>query len=217
MCLPIKLIIFDLDGTLVDAYQAVARSLNYAFQKVGLPALDDNTIKNNVGWGDRNLIRRFIAEEDLDKVLRIYRRHHKKALKTGTKFLPGAKKIVLDLERKGYKLAVASNRPTFFTQIILKHLKVMGCFDYVLCADKVQRPKPAGDMLKQILKKLSVSAKETLYIGDMTIDIQCGQAAGIRTVAVATGSSTPQEIRPLKPFKMIRRIHQLNRVLNQMH
>ena len=202
----IKLIIFDLDGTLVNAYRAVARSLNYALQKVNLSSVDHETIRRSVGWGDRNLIKRFVPEKDLEKVLSIYRKHHQEALKTGTTFLPGAKGVLRRLSQKGYRLAIASNRPTHFTKIILRHLKIHGCFECVLCGDKVKHPKPAGDILKGILKKFSVQPSAALYIGDMTIDAQTGRNAGVKTVIVVTGSSTWAEVKKYRPYKIIRKL-----------
>ena len=213
----LKLIIFDLDGTLVDAYRPVALSLNYAFKKVGLSSVEDEVIKRSVGWGDRNLIQRFVPRFLTAKVLAIYRQHHKKALKDGVKFLPCAKKILFGLKKRNYKLAIASNRPTLFTRIILKHLQIEHLFDVILCADKVKHPKPSGDILRAILKRLKIVPAEALYVGDMTIDAQTAQNAGIKSIIVLTGSSKRKEVVPLKPFKIIDRLEGLPLVLEKVN
>lgn len=209
----IKLIIFDLDGTLVDAYKPVAASLNYALESVGLSALDSGQIKRSVGWGDRNLVRRFVPAAKLETTLSIYRRHHRQALKKGTKFLPGAKKILFKLKKQGYKLAIASNRPSLFVSVILKHLKVDHLFDYCLCGDQVKAAKPAPEMLKKILKRFFLEASEAVYVGDMTIDVETAHRAKVKSVAVLTGSSRRDEIAHLKPFKTIRRLEALFSIL----
>src|SRR5262245_35251088 len=118
-----KLVIFDLDGTLVDAYKAVAARLNHALKSFKYRVLDDPTIKRYVGWGDKNLVSKFVRPEDVDRMLSVYRAHHRSALKSGTKFLPGAKPLLDALKKDGYQLAIASNRPSRFTHIILKHLE----------------------------------------------------------------------------------------------
>ncbi len=216
MAAKIRLVIFDLDGTLVNAYKAVAQSVNFSLKKMGYPSLTDETIKRSVGWGDKNLISRFVTPTDVDGVLAIYRRHHKKSLKTGTKFLPGAKKLLFKLKKNGYRLAIASNRPSFYTKIILKHLNISSLFSCVICADQVKRGKPAGDILKEILKKLLLKPHEALYVGDMTIDVQAGQKAGIKTVAVVTGSSFRKEVVSFKPFKIINSIGAIEGVLQKI-
>ena len=212
----IKLIVFDLDGTLVDAYQAVAASLNHALTSFGYPALDDLTIKRSVGWGDKNLVSKFVSGQDIDRVLSVYRLHHRSALKSGTKFLPGAKQLLGQLKNEGYQLGIASNRPSRFTHIILKHLGVQSDFAAVVCADQVAAPKPAADCLEKILKTCGVHPGDALYVGDMTIDIETGKNAGVRTVGVITGSSTEEEIKQLKPAWIIHHISELQNVLHAL-
>src|SRR3989338_4731727 len=79
----IKLIVFDLDGTLVNAYTPVYRSLNYVLKQCGLKPVGHSTVKSSVGWGDRNLLGKFIPPAQIEKALKIFRQHHKKALKSG--------------------------------------------------------------------------------------------------------------------------------------
>ena len=134
----------------------------------------------------------FVGEELADQAIAIYRPHHTKALKSkgAVKLLPGALGILKFLKSKGYKLAIASNRPTKFTRIILKVLGILKFFDVVLCADKAEKPKPYPDILWAIAKRLKLDRAEVLYVGDMTIDVNCAHRAGVRMVAVATGSSS---------------------------
>ena len=216
MSTSLKLVIFDLDGTLVDAYKAVASSLNYTLGQLNRAPVDDEVIKRTVGWGDRHLIGAFVPENDLDKALSIYRWHHSRALKEGTVFLSGAKLLIDDLKARGYSLAVASNRPTRFTHIILKHLRVRDHFECVLCADKVVHPKPAPDILEAILKKFSLTPGEALYVGDMTIDVETGNKVGLRTVIVLTGSSTREEIAGYQPYKVIDHIAGVSVVIKEL-
>ena len=86
-------------------------------------------------------------------------------------------------------------------------------FDHVLCADRVTRPKPAPDMIQQILSKSSLGPDEALYVGDMTIDIETGREANVKTVAVITGSSHREEVVPLKPFAIIDQVGEVAGIL----
>ena len=204
----IKLVIFDLDGTLMDAYNAVFRSINYAMDRLKHPRIDAETIKRTVGWGDRHLLEVFVGKTISERALKIYRRHHKSALQKrgGTKFLPGARKLLGYLKQKGYRLAVATNRPTVYSRIALRQLGVLQDFDYVLCGDRVPRPKPHPDILRIILKRFGLKPVQALYVGDMVIDVKTGRAARIRTVAVTTGSSSRRELAALKPYRVIHHV-----------
>ena len=214
----IKLVIFDLDGTLVNAYPAVSQSVNYTLESLGFAPRSHAEIKRSVGSGDRKLMVHFVGEKLADRALVIYRPHHIKALKAkGTvKLLPGAWGILKFLKGKGYKLAIASNRPTKFTRIILKVLKLSPFFDVVLCADKAERPKPYPDILWAIARRLSLDKSEVLYVGDMTIDVNCARRAGVRMVAVATGSSSKKELKDLKPWRIIGKIALLKSLIGSL-
>ncbi len=209
----VQLVVFDLDGTLVDAYKAVASSINYMLKEMGLPFASNHRITKAVGWGVRPLVATFVGEDHTDRGLSIYRQHHARALKSGTAFLPGAKEILLKLKGQGYKLAIASNRAARFTHIILKHLQIQQVFDHVLCGDEVLNPKPSPDMLQQILAKFSLNPNQVLYVGDMTIDVECGHAAGVKTAAVITGSSDREEIARLKPLRIMGDISEVYDIL----
>ena len=208
-----KLIIFDLDGTLVNAYPAIISSFNYTMQKLGYPKKDPLTIRRAVGWGDENLLKPFLKTEDLSKALLIYRTHHKIALVKDSYLFPKVKMVLARLQDKSYRLAVASNRPTRFSWILIRHLKLEKYFDYVLCADKLKHIKPHPEILNKIMQKFSLKPERTLYVGDMAIDAQAARRAQVKTVIVTTGSSTTDEIRKEKPYRIIGRLNDLLKIL----
>ena len=117
------------------------------------------------------------------------------------------------LKKKGYRLALASNRPARFTHIILKHLAIDQYFDYVLCGDQLKRAKPHPDIILKILKKLSVTNQDAVFVGDMTVDVISGKRSKVKTIAVLTGSSTKKEIQALKPFRIMRNLKEVKRLL----
>ena len=213
----IRLVIFDLDGTLVNAYRAVASSINHTLRKMGLLPRSYTQIRRSVGFGDKHLLKGFVGEKRAEQAIRIYRAHHGKALseKGGVTFLPGAKALLPYLRRQGIVLAIATNRPARFTAIILKTLGMKGFFDSVLCADKAPRPKPYPDMLHIIKERYRFPTKEVLFVGDMDIDINTGRRARVRTVAVATGSCTHQELKTLQPYRVIAKIAELKNIIKE--
>jgi len=210
----IRLVIFDLDGTLINAYRAVYDSINFAMKKMGLPRVSAHTVRRSVGWGDRHLLKKFVGEEDSQSALAIYRKHHRDSLKYGTTMLPGALKLLRRLKKNKYRVAVASNRPTKFSLIILRQLGIKKYFDYVLCADKLKKGKPHPAILLAILRKFSLKPHEALYVGDMIIDLKAGRGARIKTVAVVTGSNSKRELARFKPYAIISRVDHVEKLLN---
>jgi phosphoglycolate phosphatase len=209
----IKLVIFDLDGTLIDAYTAIEKSFNYVMRRLGLKPQNVNTVRRLVGWGDINLLKPYFSPKDLKGALGLYRNHHKHSLLKYSHLYPYVRGLLRGLKARGYKLAVASNRPSRFSRILLKHLKINGFFDYVLCADQARHPKPHPDMLNRIVNKFKFKKVQALYVGDMAIDACAGRAAKIKTVIVTGGSSSNAEIKKEKPFKVIGAIRYLKRLV----
>lgn len=209
----IKLIIFDLDGTLIDAYAAINSSFNYALRKLGLKAQSASLIRRSVGWGDTNLLKPFVPPENLNRAVSLYRKHHKHSLLRYSRLYPYARFLLRRLKAEGYKLAVASNRPTEFSLILLRHLHILNYFDYVLCADKLNAGKPHPEILNKIIKRFAFRKPQVLYVGDMAIDAQAGRRAKIDVVIVTGGSSRGLEIKKERPFKIITKLNQLVKVI----
>ncbi|MCA9408391.1 MAG: HAD-IA family hydrolase [Candidatus Omnitrophica bacterium] len=212
----IKIVIFDLDGTLVDAYAAVTHSINYALKTLELPLISEAKVRRKVGWGEEHFVRSIVKPEDFSRTLALYRQHHRETLGTHVRFLPGAKEMVENLHRGQYKLAVASNRPTRFSKVILKALEIDQYFHYILCGDRVKKPKPSGEMLKTILQRFAFKPGEAVFVGDMTVDALCGKRARVKTVIVKTGSSTVKEIQQMEPFRIIGHIGKLRTILEEL-
>ncbi len=209
-----NVIIFDLDGTLINAYPAVEETLNYTLQTFGCPPVDSQTIKRTVGWGDRHLVQMFVGEQHIDAAIEVYRAHHAAALLRGSSLLPGALKLLQTLKARGYQLAVASNRPKKYSLIVMEHLNILSFFDDVVCGDELRRSKPAPDILLRIFERLHCDAAQAIFVGDMVIDVETGHSAGVKTVAVTTGSCSLVELEKAKPWRIINRVDELENLLD---
>lgn len=203
----LKLIAFDLDGTLVDAYPAIIKSLETTLKELQYPIPSVKKIKRAVGWGDVSFIETFVQPKDVKKALSIYRSEHKKDLVSHSSLLAGSLNILERLKKSGYKLAVASNRPTKFSRILIRALKIDKLFDYVLCGDKLENAKPYPEILNTIRKRLKLKKDEMIFVGDMTVDAQAGRRAGIKTVIVQGPSNTRTEISKEAPYRIIKDMH----------
>ncbi len=184
-----KLFIFDLDGTLADAYRAIEKSLNFTRKRLGLSGVTYQESKRKVGRGDRVFMETFFPPEKINRALVIYRKHHKQSLKVYSRLRPYAKQALAELKRKEKIIAIASNRPSFFTNLILKTLGISKYFDMVLCADEIKSIKPNPKILNVLVGRFGVLKKEAVFIGDMDIDLETAKSAGIDVVFVKGGSS----------------------------
>jgi phosphoglycolate phosphatase len=209
-----RLYIFDLDGTLVDAYEAIARSLNFTLKKLGYPPATYSQVKRKVGRGDKTFIETFFSKKYLKTALKLYRAHHKKTAIMYSYLRPHAKKMLIALRRRKKFLAIASNRPHYFTNLILKALDIRKYFALVLCADKIKANKPNPRILNIITERFAVKKQEAVFIGDMDIDLETAKRAGIDFIFVKGGSSTPSEVKKYKNRKVISSLKQILSLYN---
>jgi len=204
-----KLFIFDLDGTLADAYRAIEKSMNFTLKKLGRREITYREIKSKVGRGDKLFMKLFFPGERVDRVLKIYRLHHAKALLKYVRSRLYAKILLHTLKRKGKLLAIASNRPYYFTSIILKKLGIRKYFDIVLCADQINSMKPNPKILYIIIKRLGVDKKDAVYIGDMDIDMETAKRAKVDAIFITGGSSTLNAVAKYKNKKTIKSLKEI--------
>ncbi|HIE36148.1 MAG TPA: HAD family hydrolase [Candidatus Omnitrophica bacterium] len=194
--------IFDLDGTLVDAYKAIQKSLNYTLKKLGYSSVPYQEVKRKVGKGDEIFIKTFFPLKDFKKALKIYQTHHKKSVLRYVKLLPYTKRLLYLLKRKKKIVAIASNRPKSFTNLILKKLDIKKYIDLLVCADEINSLKPNPKILKIILKKFKAKNKETIYIGDMDIDLEAAKRANLEAIYVKGGSTSQDRVKRYKNKKI---------------
>ncbi|MDP8259886.1 MAG: HAD family hydrolase [Candidatus Gygaella obscura] len=205
------LFIFDLDGTLVNAYRAVHKSLNYTRTRFGLSEVSYYDAKIKLGRGQNRFIDTFFPGMDKEVVLNTYRSHHRKALIEYARLRSNAKQLLRMLKLRGKTVAIASNRPFNFTKFIAEYLGIKKYIDYILCADQVGHLKPDPTILYMILKKLKIKKEQALYIGDMLIDYQTARSAGLDFIFIRGGSS---ESKQAKRIKCIKKVNNLIEVIS---
>ncbi|MGE5283453.1 MAG: HAD family hydrolase [Actinomycetota bacterium] len=184
-----RLLVFDLDGTLVDSKEDLANAVNVALESFDLPPLPHPVIYSYVGDGASALIRRALPTEKadrlpdvLDRFLAYYRRH----LLDTTRAYPG----VAGALRKWtgiYRMAVLTNKGAAMSREILSGLSLDGYFFEVLGGDSFHTKKPDPEGLLHILRGAGVEAREAIMIGDSRNDVQAGRAAGAVTCGVTYG------------------------------
>ncbi|ODA43283.1 Phosphoglycolate phosphatase [Thermodesulfovibrio sp. N1] len=186
----IELIIFDLDGTLVDSCEDIKNALNYCLKLRGLEGFSQDEVRKMVGEGVKRLIEQAIekrgAKKDLlEELLNCFVSYYSNNIAVYTKPYPE----VSDILDKLYdiKKAVISNKLSFLTIKTLEKLNLLHYFDFVAGSDTFSQQKPSPVPILETMKKFNVSQENTLIVGDSNIDIETGKSAGIKTVAVTYG------------------------------
>jgi phosphoglycolate phosphatase len=190
----IRLIAFDLDGTLIDSRRDIADSANEMLSQYGAPALTTEAVVAMVGEGARLLITRVLAaakvdapvDEALPRFLDIYERH----LVAHTRPYPGIPEALGDLLRRS-KLAVLTNKPRHAALEILDHFDLLDLFVDVIGGDGQvpRKPDPAG--LDALRAQVNARPEETLMIGDSWVDVETARQARARAALVTWGFGAP--------------------------
>lgn len=209
----VDLIIFDLDGTLVDSRRDLANSVNYALKDLDLPPLEMEVVMSYVGDGLKKLINRSLSKNQLqkiDQVIAIFRSHYREHLLDFSTFYPNVENILCHFQAK--KMAVVSNKPYEFTRLILERLNADNFFEIILGGDSLPEMKPDPGPILHILSQLGVSPDKAAIVGDGTTDIEAGKAANIWTCAVTYGLKKKEVLFKTNPDFMIDDLVELKKV-----
>lgn len=209
---PISLLIFDLDGTLVNTLEDIAASVNYTLQKLGRPLLPVDSVRQYVGDGIEMLMARALDGKDefLNDAVDIYKVHHSRNLVVRSRLYPG---VVETLDHfQSIPLGVISNKAMEFISPLLENLGIVDRFKFVIGADSGLPLKPAPDTVLRIMGESGVPPDRTAIVGDGTTDIRAGKAAGIITCSVTYGFRSEEELRKTGPDMIIHDFEELKKV-----
>jgi phosphoglycolate phosphatase len=188
----VQAIIFDLDGTLVDSAEDLRAALNKLLGELNLRPIEANEIKAMIGDGVLKLVERALIAANgdpeqrdflLPRFLAIYQANPA-AL---TRCYPGVLETLNALRRKGFRLAVVTNKPVFATKKILEALSLAEFFPVIVGGDSLPMRKPDPAQLFEAAQQLGVNVDQTLMVGDNIHDVEAAHAAGMRCVAVSYG------------------------------
>lgn len=194
-----QLVIFDLDGTILDTLQDLYLSVNHALQQNQLPSRSIQEIRQFVGNGIRKLIERSVPEElsdlsRIDQVHRDFKAHYQAHCADHTAPYGQIPEIIRTLRDAGIRTAVVSNKADSAVQSLCETY-FPGLFDSIAGEKNGIRRKPAPDSVLAVLEDLRIAPEHAVYVGDSDVDIETAQNAGIPCISVTWGFRDPDFLR----------------------
>lgn len=189
-----KIVIFDMDGTLIDSKKDITISVNYIREKHhNLAPLSEEYIVEAINMYERNLPKLFYNTEIYEnRDRKLFEEHYKEQCIQNPYLYDGIKELLKSLKEQDVKMSVATNAPTLFAKTMLTHLDVATYFDLIVGADRVKLSKPNPEMIHFILDsyKYTKDKDKAWMIGDNSKDIQSAKSAGINDIFATWGFSS---------------------------
>lgn len=204
-----KLLIFDLDGTLVDSAPDLALALNHTLTTLDYETYSADIIRSWVGNGAQTLVKRGLSgstqlDDNIEpelfaKALDTFLDFYAQNLCVETITYPNVLATLNSLKREGYRLALVTNKPYDFIQPLLAGLELTGLFELCLGGDSLSKRKPDPMPLLHVCEQLGVKASECVMVGDSKNDILAAKSANMHSIGVSYGYNYGEDIRIYNP------------------
>lgn len=189
----VRVLIFDLDGTLIDSKLDLALAVNAARAQMALPPLEHDVIFSYVGQGAPTLIRKSLGElgtdENVETALKFFLGYYREHMLDNTVMYPGVHEGLRALAANGHhtKMAVLTNKPVRISRDILKGLGIADYFQYVYGGNSFETKKPHPQGVEVLLRDYGAAPREAMMVGDSEIDVQTARNSGIWCCGVTYG------------------------------
>ena len=204
-----ELLLFDLDGTLIDSAKDLAFSVNYMLRTLKRDEFSTDLIDTWIGNGAQILVKRalsgnIIIDENIDdayfkKALSVFLEYYKDNLFEFTVLYENVISTLEKLKNLGYKMVIVTNKPVAFVEPILVGLELDSYFDFFIGGDSLAQKKPAPEPLLHVCNKFNISPSKTIMIGDSKNDVLAAKAANMESIAVSYGHNHGEDIRIYNP------------------
>ena len=215
-----KLIIFDLDGTLLDTVEEIAASMNDMLSEFDLPNVTLDQAKYWVGKGAPHFLNQVIEHHQLkidvsyDQLLQRFYHYYEKRSGTGSSLYPGVLEALETLYKSDYKLSVVTNKFKIGADKVLQSHKIDHLFDDIIGGDSFEHKKPDPIAVHFLMQKHCVQPEQVLFIGDSTTDVSTAKNAGVEVWAVPYGYNHGQPIELANPNRVMSSFSDVLDILN---
>lgn len=217
-----RMVLIDVDGTLVDSVPDLAYCVDAMMDQLGLPHRGESEVRLWVGNGVERLVRRALigkldGEPDealFSKAYPIYLKLYEANVSERSVLYPGVREGLAWLKQQGFQLGCVTNKAAQFTLPLLKNLGVYDDFGIVVCGDTLPQKKPDPAPLLHAAKHFGVSPQQSLMLGDSVSDVKAARAAGFKIICMSYGYNHGQDIRTAHPDAVIDSMAELPRLLS---
>lgn len=186
-----NLLIFDLDGTLIDSKLDLVHSVNAMLVMMGRPALSEEIVSSYVGNGAPVLVRRALgpdsSDADVARALEYFLAYYREHMLDNTRLYPGVREALDRLHGNGSKLAVLTNKPVRFSQAIIDGLGLHDHFFRVYGGNSFDQKKPNSIGIETLMREAGASCDGTIMVGDSYVDVRTARNARVKACGVAYG------------------------------
>lgn len=210
------LVIFDLDGTLIDNRKAIRENFNHALKAFHFPQLEEDRIDAMIGTPLAEMFEKTLPPHGrhlAPKLVDTYIQRYKETSHVGTTVLDGVIPTLQELKKNGFRLAIATTKNNDTVQPLLERMGLYKYFDLVTGRREGMRNKPHPDMLNYVMKELGIEPQRTAMVGDTPVDVTTARNAGIHVIVVTSsvplGITTLAKIRNAKPDAIISSLRDL--------
>ena len=212
-----RLVMFDLDGTLMDSVPDLAAAVDKMLMLLGRPPVGVARVRDWVGNGSRVLVRRAlagqldhdgVADELADEALALFMQAYAGGHEL-TAVYPGVRDCLDWLRERRVKLAIITNKPAQFIEPLLEEKGLAGYFDWLVGGDTLPQQKPDPAALFWVMDKAGVAPSESLFVGDSRNDVRAAKAATVRCVALTYGYNHGEPIADEQPALVLDDLREL--------
>lgn len=205
------LIVWDWDGTIANSTGMITNAIVKAAEQVGLPTLDPVAASNIIGLGLKESIYSLYGDIPTEKAQALAAQYTANyyAGESEIPLFDGVKETIIELNRRGYKLAVATGKGRRGLNLALQHCGLTNYFHATRTVDECFS-KPHPQMLDELMDILIVTPERTLMIGDTSYDLQMAQNAGVAAVGVTFGAQTQDKLVRYNPLKIFNQFNDLS-------
>jgi phosphoglycolate phosphatase len=214
----IRLLVFDLDGTLIDSKDDLVHSVNAVRHRLGLQPLPEETVASYVGRGVVVLMRRALgegaSEAEVAQAVEFFLEYYRDHMLDHTVAYPGVREALEDLKPRS--MAVLTNKPVKFSQAILAGLGLSPYFMQVYGGNSFAQKKPDPVGILALMRDTGVEAEHTMMVGDSDTDVLTGRNAGVWTCGVTYGLA-PETLKTSPPDFLLGDMRELPKLLGNHH